>query len=243
MYNYMLKGVTRVKNPLIPSVSFSNGENKSVMVIQVQFKDVNKQMIATENVIVNAESTSKIGLVEAEKNIFEELRFDQINSTILPLDQAQMLLVNAKNDIKKVLVKLVSDYNAQQSQINEGINTLEDKVSKKAAKKLKDSARENPELAKQKMLEVGLKPNMLGKLVAYITTIAPEDDLYDLVKEIASNPNIFWLHLEQYAEFFDAQTIEEATRISDAKKKIDIRKADIDTSNFEILLGNIVVPQ
>ncbi|MBS7688786.1 type III restriction endonuclease subunit R [Limosilactobacillus fermentum] len=243
MYNYMLKGVARVKNPLIPNVSFSNGKDKSVVVIRVQFKDVNKQMIATENVIVNAESTSKIGLVEAEKNIFEELRFDQINSTILPLDQAQMLLVNTKNDIKKVLVKLVSDYNAQQSQINEGINTLEDKVSKKAAKKLKDGARENPVLAKQKMLEVGLEPNMLGKLAAYITTIAPEDDLYDLVKEIASNPNIFWLHLEQYAEFFKPQTIEEATRISDAKKKIDIRKADIDASNFEILLGNIVVPQ
>ncbi|MEK1465179.1 hypothetical protein HCZ83_08965 [Limosilactobacillus fermentum] len=154
-----------------------------------------------------------------------------------------MLLVNTKNDIKKVLVKLVSDYNAQKSQINEGINTLEDKVSKKAAKKLKDGARENPVLAKQKMLEVGLEPNMLGKLAAYITTIAPEDDLYDLVKEIASNPNIFWLHLEQYAEFFKPQTIEEATRISDAKKKIDIRKADIDASNFEILLGNIVVPQ
>ena len=78
-------------------------------------------------------------------------------------------------------------------------------------------------------------------ITQYIQTIDKDDDLFPIVKEIAGNPDTFWMNIKDYIEFFDPDQIHEMERIGKDIKQSDQRKADPDKTEYTVLTGNLVV--
>ena len=90
-----------------------------------------------------------------------------------------------------------------------------------------------------KLKEANVSTKEVGKIAKSIELVDKEHPLYELVEAIANDVNRFWKY---FADFYQTFSLyEEDLKMSDEKKHIDIRKASIEKSDFEILLGNISI--
>ena len=158
----------------------------------------------------------------------------------MSIEKSQKLVFESEQtltDLKKIFV---DKYNQSHSIVEDGMSSLQDKFSQKAAQNIQESVKNpaNREMIMSKVTEAGVKPNMIGTLAKNIALVDSESELYEIVKEIAADVGMFWQHFKEYAQLFDVNEIEVSRGAS--VKKVDNRKANFDKSDFEILLANIV---
>lgn len=243
MYNFKINQLIPFKNPLIPNYSFSNGKSSySTGVIEIEYRDVNNAKLGKENVLINLDTGSELGITEAEKNLNQEITYDLQNTSKLPLDKAQVLVLSKKDFIKKLVVQKIEEYNSEHEFFEKNTKSLNNTTSRVAAAKLKESAQKNTALVMQKLKSVNIEPSQLGAIVKYIETIDKDDgDLFEIVEEISKNPDVFWINIRDYIPYFDPETINKAEKVGNNIKKVDTRKADSDNTKYNVLVANIVV--
>lgn len=242
MYDIRISDFKHLPMKKYLNISFSKGINShSIVVIKINYRDVNGANLFTENVIMDLDNLENNNITNAEKHLFNEIS-QSINTDLqLPINKAEKTIDDMRIIIDKLKYQLVEGYNAKSSLANENIDSLQDKIAQKAAAEIQDSVRNkaNQQMIKSKVLSAGMEPKMIGVLAKNIGMIDPDDENYEIVKEIAADVNQFWLHFEEYAKIFDVKNIETSKGAN--VKKVDIRKANIETTNYEILLANLVV--
>lgn len=242
MFDFKMKHLSPLKTPLIEKYSFSNGiANKSVIVIKILFYDINNSFLGSERIIVNPESKRSINITEAENDIYSEINYDVRSSNILDKNKAMLIVRDTKKCIHDVFKMAVDHYNKQQKNMKENLGSLNNKISKKAAQEIKESAQRNKSLVQEKLRSVNINPKELANIAKYISTIDVDDDLFEMVKDIANNPDMFWLNLRDYIKFFDTEKIKNAENVGKNIEKVNTRLADLNNSKYEVLTGNIVI--
>lgn len=92
-----------------------------------------------------------------------------------------------------------------------------------------------------KLQSVNVDPKRLNDITKYIETIDKDDDLFPIVQEIANNPNVFWLEIKNYINFFNPDSIQEMENVGKDIQKTSTRKADLENTQYKVLDGNIVI--
>lgn len=242
MYNFKVNQLKPLKHPLISNYSFSNSsQDYSVIVMEVQYKDVNGASISRENVLVNADKAEIIGILAAERNLNDAITYDCHNAKSLSLAQAKSKVADIQAGLNEVKKAMVAKFNHQKEFFDQNSQSLNNSTAVQAAQRLRDSATKNPDMVIQKLKSVNVEPNRLRDITQYIQTIDKDDDLFPIVKEIAGNPDTFWMNIKDYIEFFDPDQIHEMERIGKDIKQSDQRKADPDKTEYTVLTGNLVV--
>ena len=245
MYNFKVNQLKPLPHPLIPNYSFSKGSrDHSVLVVEIEFRDVNDSYLGRERLLINPSTSKKIGVVDAERSLNEEINDDWHNTALLPKDKAMLAIADAKQSAKKVILQRIKLYNKQHKFFAENTKSLTNSTSRTASRRLIESAtsdEKTEEEVKEKLKAVGIDPMELGNIAKYIRTIDKDDDLFPIVKEIASNPEEFWLNLDDYVKFFNSEVISEAEHVGKNIKKNDTRQADIDKTQYRVIVGNIVI--
>ncbi|UUE17209.1 phospholipase D-like domain-containing protein [Leuconostoc mesenteroides] len=241
MYDMRTEPIHRIENVVYPNISFSSGQDShSVAVLRFYYKDVNESDIKLENIIVDFSDKENHDITNAEEQLFEEIKNSLYSTENLSIEKSQKLVFESEQtltDLKKIFV---DKYNQAHSIVEDGISSLQDKFSQKAAQNIQESVKNpaNREMIMSKVTEAGVKPNMIANLAKNIALVDSESELYEIVKEIAADVGMFWQHFKEYAQLFDVNEIEVSRGAS--VKKVDNRKANFDKSDFEILLANIV---
>ncbi|NRO31611.1 RNA polymerase-associated protein RapA [Lactobacillus helveticus] len=242
MYDFKANQIKPFKNPLIPNYSFSNGrDDHSVVVVEIQYFDVNGSFLEKENILVNADNSSKIEITEAEKNLNKEIEHDVHNSNVLPQGKALTAVKEVKDRVLKVVKLQINQYNKQHEFFAENLHSTKNKTSSKAAVALRDSAMQDKEMVISKLKSVNVDPKRLIDITKYIETIDKDDELFSVVKEIANNPGVFWLKIKSYIKFFNPDTISEMETIGKDIQKVSTRKANLEKTKYKILTGNLVI--
>ena len=241
MYDMRTEPIHRIENEVYPNISFSSGQDShSVAVLRFYYKDVNESDIKQENIIVDFSDKENHDITNAEKQLFEEIKNSLYSTENLSIEKSQKLVFESEQtltDLKKIFV---DKYNQSHSIVEDGMSSLQDKFSQKAAQNIQASVKNpaNREMIMSKVTEAGVKPNLIATLAKNIALVDSESELYEIVKEIAADVGMFWQHFKEYAQLFDVNEIEVSRGAS--VKKVDNRKANFDKSDFEILLANIV---
>lgn len=242
MYNYKINQLKPFPNPLIPNYSFSTEDNEpSVLVVEVEFHDVNDAYLGKERILIDPNAEKKIGVVEAERAVNNEIAHDLCNSSRLSKDKALLAVHAAEQGAKKVVAQRVQLYNKQHKFFAKNAGALINSTSKIAAQRLLESANRNQTVAIQKLQEQGIDPKKLTDIAKYIQTIDKDNDLFPIVKEIANNPDVFWLNIKDYAEFFNPDIINEVESVGKNIKKSDTRQADLGKTQYKVIVGNLVI--
>lgn len=242
MYNFKINRLNPLKNPLIPNYSFSNGQgDSSVGIIKIDYRDVNDSYLDTENILVDLDKGKDIGVVEAEKSLNQEITHDLHNTDLLPRDKALVTVEGTKNKVMTVIKSQVEKYNKQHKFFAENTRSLNNATAKKAAQRLKESAMQNQTMVMQKLKSVGVEPNKLMDIIKYVETIDKDDDLFPTVQEIANNPEVFWLNISDYIEFFNPDNIQQAESVGKNIQKVDTRQADLENTKYSVLSANIII--
>lgn len=242
MYNFKINQLKPLSHPLIPNYSFSKGNHDhSVLVVEIEFHDVNDSYLGKERLLINPSTSKKIGVVDAERSLNQEIDNDWHNTSLLPKDKALLAIEDAKQNAKNVILQRIKLYNKQHKFFAENTKILTNSTSRTASRRLIESATSNKKEVAEKLKSVGIDPMELGHIAQYIRTIDKDDDLFPIVKEIASNPEVFWLNLDDYVKFFNPEIISEAEHIGKNIKKNDTRQADVDKTQYKIIVGNLVI--
>ena len=241
MYDFKANQFTPLKNPLIPDYSFSNGKDKSIAVVEIQYYDVNGSFLEKENILVDIDAAKKIKIIEAEENLNGEIGFDIHNSNVLPEEKALAAIEKAKGQIYPVIKQQVAKYNKQHEFFAKNIDSTKNKTSVKAAVALRTSASQDPKMVMSKLQSVKVDPKRLKDITQYVETIDKDDDLFPIVKEIAANPNVFWLEIKNYIKFFNPDNLQEMENVGKDIQKASTRKADLEKTRYRVLNGNIVI--
>lgn len=243
MYNFKVNQINPLNHPLVADYSFSsNGEDISVVVMEVKYQDVNGSLIYKENVLVNADEGKLIGIIDAEKNLNHAINNDWRNSQNLSVSKAETKVASIQDKLSRVKKNLVEQYNKQKEFFDKNSQSLNNSTATKAAKQLRDSALKNQTMVMQRLQSVDVYPGRLQDIIRYVQTIEKDDDLFPIVKEIAGNPDTFWMNIKDYIEFFNPDKIKEMERIGENIKQYDQRKADLDQTKYRVLTGNLVIP-
>lgn len=244
MYDYRNNGFKKLEHPAVPIFSFTKVENKdisSIAVITLHYRDVNGAALRNENFIVDLDNQDISSVVSAESALRRALGHSVHTTGELKKDLAIMRIDEAKKAIEVAIRKKINQYNEQQSTMKSNMKDLSDKASNEAAAKIRASVRANREYITNRMKECGLKPSDVKGIVSYIQTITKDNVAeYQLVKEIAADVNRFWDKFDQYATIFAPDRIELMNDLGDQRQEVDIRKADLQRSTYDILLGNLV---
>lgn len=242
MYDLRVQKIEPLKNTLYNNISFSNGaDGHSIAVVKIMFFDINEAELSSKNVIIDVSDLSNKDIMNAEVNLHKEIP-NSIESTTYFSEE---LSVKEIDDLERVIEKIkneeVENFNDSITKLDDNIDSLQDKVSQKAAASIKASVKnkQNIEMIKSKVNSAGMDLKMIGTLAKNIELINKESELYDIVKEIAADVNQFWLNFEEYAELFDIINIETSKGV--ASKKVDKRKANAEKTKYEILLANLVI--
>lgn len=241
MYDFKANQFTPLKNPLIPDYSFSNGKDKSIAVVEIQYYDVNGSFLEKENILVDIDAAKKIKIIEAEENLNGEIGFDIHNSNVLPEEKSLSAIEKAKGQIYPVIKQQVAKYNKQHEFFAKNIDSTKNKTSVKAAVALRTSASQDPKMVMSKLQSVKVDPKRLKDITQYVETIDKDDDLFPIVKEIAANPNVFWLEIKNYIKFFNPDNLQEMENVGKDIQKASTRKADLEKTQYRVLNGNIVI--
>ncbi|WPU43523.1 DEAD/DEAH box helicase family protein [Limosilactobacillus reuteri] len=242
MYNFKVNQLKPFKHPLIADYSFSsNGQDSSIVVMEVQYQDVNGTPVSKENVLVNADQGKIIGIIDAERSLNHAINNDWHNSQNLPISKAEAKINSIKDGLNQVKKNLVNQYNNQREFFDKNSQSLNNSTAIRAAKQLHDSAVKNQTMVLQKLQSVEVEPSKLQDIIRYVQTIDKDDDLFPIVKEIASNPDVFWMNIKDYIEFFNPDQIKEMEQVGKNIKQSDQRKADLEQTKYRVLTGNLVI--
>lgn len=244
MYNFKINQLKPFPNPLIPSYSFSKDSDKkstSVLVVELEFRDVNNSYLGNERILIDPAKGKELSIVDAEHSLNQEIDKDCHNTSVLSKDMALLSVDEAKENVKKVISRRVDLYNQQHKFFAKNTKTLTNSTAKTASRRLIESAQENEEAVKSRLRSVGIDPMNLGNIAKYISTIDKDNDLFPIVQEIANNPEIFWLNLDDYVKYFSPDVISEAEHVGKNIKKADTRQADMDKTQYKVIVGNIIV--
>lgn len=242
MYNFKVNQLKPFKWPLIANYSFSsNNHDSSIVIMEIRYRDVNGTPINKENVLVNADQGKIVGIIEAEQNLNHAINNDWHSSRDLPISKAKAKVNSIQDGLSRVKKHLVDQYNSQREFFDKNSQSLKNSTAIKAAKQLHESAMKNQRMVLQKLQSVDVEPNKLQDIIRYVQTIDKDDDLFPIVKEIAGNPDIFWMNIKDYIEFFNPEKIKEMEQIGKDIKQSDQRKADLEQTKYRVLTGNLVI--
>lgn len=242
MYDMRVENFEPIKNVIFDKYSFSNGKDShSIVVIKILFRDINGSNITTENMIVDLENFNNHEITNGEENLHREIGHSIFSTSDYNQSKATIRIKEANFILNKVKNKAVSDYNSKTGVFDGNLNLLQDKISQKAAAAIKSSVRNkaNVDMIRSKLNSAGMNSKMLGTLAKNIEMIDKENELYEIVQEIAADVNQFWLHFQEYAELFDVLNLE--TSKGSMTKNIDIRKANAEKTTYEVLLANLII--
>lgn len=243
MYNFKVNQLKPQKHPLLPTYSFSdNSDQCSVVVMEINYKDVNGAPISRERILVNADKGEKIGIIAAEKNLNEAISHDLHNSQTLSISVASTKAQSIQEGLEQVKKRLVERFNKQRKFFDENSRSLTNSTAIRAAKNLHESADNNRDMVLQKLKSVNVDPGQLKYIIQYIQTIDKDDDLFPRVKEIAGNADVFWMNIKGNIELFNPDQIKEMERVGKNIKRVDQRKADLNQTDYRVLTGNLVIP-
>lgn len=243
LYDFKINGYTKFENPLISNFSFSNAPGNSIIVANLIFKDVNGAPLSHRNIIVDTTKEEISTIINAEQAIRTAIPKDLKNTKRLSLSKAQLIVKKNKNIAMKVALSFIDEYNKEQNIITSNRSQLMDKVSQKAAANIRESAQTDKELVKSSISKIGMQPIQLADLMKYIQTIQKDDPLYELVKIIANDIGYFWTHIKDYQEELSPDVIAHANNVGKQRHTINLRKADKNQSELNILIGNISVSE
>lgn len=242
MYNFKTNQLRPFKHPIVKNYSFSNGDKShSVIIARVMYHDVNGSPLKNENILINPEDGVDIGVVDAEANLNREIPHDLRNTRLLSKDKALLAIRDVQPVLDKIKRKMVDKYNRQNTFFKQNTDALTNSTSKRAAKRLEDSVRGNEEAVREKLESANIELNKLRDIAKYIETIGKDDKLFPIIKEIASNPSIFWMPDNKYIDYFNPETVKKAETVGQNIKIPVSRKADKERTTITVLTGNIVV--
>ena len=244
MYNFKVNQLKPLKHPLLPIYSFSSDSGQcSVVVMEINYNDVNGAPISRERVLVNADKGEEIGIIDAEKNLNEAISYDWHNSQALSTSVAASKVQSIQKGLGHIKKQLVERLNKQRKFFDENSRSLTNSTALRAAKNLRESTTKDQDMVLQKLQSVNVDPSQLRYIIQYIQTIDKDDDLFPIVKEIAGNADVFWMNIKDYIEFFDPDQIKEMERVGKDIKQADQRKADLNQTHYRVLTGNLVIPK
>lgn len=241
MYDTKTRAIVRVKDPVVRNVSFSTGKENGVAVAQVIFKDVNSAELGRVNVVINLDTMKVNEVTNGEMRLHKALTVGVESTSQLDESKAKLLDDELRRRLRLVLKAEVTSYNKNMEDSDHAMAHLKDKVAEKAAAAIKESTTspDNQDMIKSAIAKAGQTPKIVGDLVRNILTIDKSSALYDDVKEIANDVELFWLHFDHYAQVFDVDNI--AISGGHQVTPVDIRKASEDDSDIKLLLANIDV--
>lgn len=244
MYDLKVSHPQVMKNPLIKTYSFSRDEDidvHSLIIFEILYKDANGASLGSDLFIANSDNGTLADIVDTEKILSTEIPKDVHGTATLSEEKAKEAIESAKKNLNQVKVQAIEHYNAQHEFVKENTKRLNDSTSIKAARALRVSAKKNPVVVSNTLREANMEPKDLVNICNYIETIDKDDELYELVREIAANADRFWLNFKEYAEYFSPDVIADAKRVGNEITHLDMRQADLKKSEIKILAGNIVI--
>lgn len=241
MYDFKVRNVRRLENPLYPVFSFSRGKTDGIVVVQLAFKDVNGASLSNENVVIDLANPEDHTVSNGERNLYASLEQGIRTANDLSKNKAAILIGQATEIVHRFKPRAVAAYNRGRAQASTAMAGVKDKLAVTTARQLMDSVNDpaNQHMILNQVNEAGVDPKTIGSFIRNIETIGPDDDQYDYVHDIHEDINSFWLHFDVFAKLFDVDNIQisKGARM----KKIDTRLADVDHSQATIILGNLVV--
>lgn len=242
MYDTLQQGIIRIVDPVYPNISFSLNKSTSAAVLKITYRDINKEEIKTETIVVDLETNKDTTISQAEQQL-QNAKLSSVYSTKEYSDgKAEFLIRDYKNNYQKVLNFYVDKLNQENKRTSENFENIADNTAKKAASNIVQSTKDEKRrgLIRSKIEEVGLTGKEILELAKNIEFISPENDLYEYVQSIANDVNEFWMHFDYYAKQFDLKNIEVTNgRIS--RNKPSKKIAVVENSSYELLLANISI--
>jgi len=241
MQEFLQNKIVRNNKVIADNISFTSGNANSVIAIKLNLSDANGSILTSENKIIDLYTHQDLSISVAENYLYHSLLHSIDNTKHLPEELALEFVENCKTIIKSLIPRYVNHYNQQLESVEYTIGKLQNKVSKKAALAIRESVRDtkNKTMILSKLKEANVSTKEVGKIAKSIELVDKEHPLFELVEAIANDVNRFWKYFSDFYQTFSLY--EEDLKMSDEKKHIDIRKASIEKSHFEMLLGNISI--
>ncbi|TXJ87807.1 type III restriction endonuclease subunit R [Lactobacillus delbrueckii] len=122
MYQFKENGTVQANTAtVIPNYSFSEGQDDSIAVVKVTYRDVNDIDISTENVVVDLTQRKISTITNGEKNIYNEIGNDYENNSVLQPSDAKALVNDAGQVINTAVEQLVKKYNKRIDTLNQNV--------------------------------------------------------------------------------------------------------------------------
>lgn len=239
MQEFLQNKPSRKNDVVVDNVSFTRGNSNSLAVIRINLNDANGSSLVSENKIIDLYTQRDINISEAEKHLNNSLLYGIDSTKNLPEVNAQELISRINVILESILPIYINQYNQQIENMSFTINKLENKVSKKAAMAIRESTndKKNITMIRSKLKEANVSAKEVGRIAKSIELVDKEHPLFELVEQIANDITYFWKHFPNFYETFSLY--EEDLKMAKEKSQIDVRKANIDKSNYELLSGNI----
>lgn len=243
MMNFKQNPIQKSKNIKFDNISFSKGESASVAVVKMSYRDINNSELNTENRIINVSNKTNMLISEAENQLYNILSDGIDNSKYLTISKAESYVNSLTEIIDKLIPQYVEEYNNQLENVSEGVKRVENSTAKRAALLIRESAANdrNQTMIISKMQNADFEPKQLAKLVKGIELIDKDSPLFDTVRDISNDINKFWNNFEEYINIF--RLYREELSAGRQKSTVNLRKANSETTSYQLLLANIVVDE
>ena len=239
MQQFLKNRLTNTRKVLIPNTSFTHSGSESVSVIKLNLKDTNGSALTSQTLIVGTDSKRELSVTEAEEYLYNSLNYGLDSTHQLDKEEAVKHASQTSKSINGVIQEAVANYNRKIEQANVTLDKVQNKTGKEAAVAIQESVRNinKREMIISKIKEANVSPKEISKVAKYIELVDDEHPLKETVDIIARDINYFWTH---FSEFYEEIMLysNDLSRAS-IKKNIDIRKASVEKTDYELLIGNI----